>query len=338
VGPEGPTLQATPEAHDRELRYIDAISDGLRVAMRRDPRVLLLGQDIAEYGGAFKVTEGFVEEFGKARVRNTPIVESGVLGAALGLALEGFRPMVELQFGDFITCGFNQIVNNLAKTHYRWGAGLPVVIRVPVGGGSGAGPFHSQNPEAWLTHVAGLKVVAPSTPADARGLLLAAFDDGNPVLYLEHKLLYRSARGLVPEGPVATPIGPARIAREGRDLTVITWGVGVSWAIAAAETLAQEEIALEVIDLRTLLPWDEATVLASVKRTTRAVVLHEAPLTGGFGGEIAATIGARAFASLDAPVARVGGLDMPVPFSKALEAIYSPHTRLLPAIRDVLAY
>ncbi len=184
----------------REARYIDAISDGLRTAMRRDPRVILLGQDIAEYGGAFKVTEGFVEEFGKARVRNTPIIESGALGAAMGLALEGLRPMVEMQFGDFITCGFNQIVNNLAKTHYRWGVGLPIVIRVPVGGGTGAGPFHSQNPEAWFTQVAGLKVVAPATPADAKGLLLSAFDDGNPVLYLEHKFLYRSARGPVPEG------------------------------------------------------------------------------------------------------------------------------------------
>src|SRR5258706_5094899 len=198
-----------------ELRYVDAISDGLRTAMRESSDVLLIGQDIAEYGGAFKVTQGFVEEFGKARVRNTPIIESGALGAALGLALDGFVPMVEMQFGDFITCGFNQVVNNLAKTHYRWGAGVPVVIRAPVGGGVGAGPFHSQNIEAWFTHVAGLKVLAPATPYDAKGLLIAAFEDGNPVLFLEHKFLYRSARGMVPIGAYSVPIGRAHVAREG---------------------------------------------------------------------------------------------------------------------------
>jgi 2-oxoisovalerate dehydrogenase E1 component len=321
-----------------ERRYIDAISDALRTAMRADDRVILLGQDIAEYGGAFKVTAGFVEEFGKARVRNTPIIESGAIGAAMGLALEGFRPMVEMQFGDFITCGFNQIVNNLAKTHYRWGAGLPVVIRVPVGGGTGAGPFHSQNPEAWFTHVAGLKVVAPATPADAKGLLLAAFDDGNPVLYLEHKFLYRSAKGPVPADAVQTPIGPARMARRGDALTVVTWGVGVAWALEAAATLDAEGISIEVVDLRTLLPWDREAVLASVKKTSRVVILHEAPETGGFGGEIAAVVAEQAFAWLDAPVTRVAGLDMPVPFSKRLEAIYSPQRRLLAAVRRVLAY
>jgi 2-oxoisovalerate dehydrogenase E1 component len=322
----------------KETRYIDAISDGLRTAMRADDRVILLGQDIAEYGGAFKVTEGFVEEFGKARVRNTPIIESGAIGAAMGLALEGFRPMVEMQFGDFISCGFNQIVNNLAKTHYRWGAGLPVVIRVPVGGGTGAGPFHSQNPEAWFTHVAGLKVVAPATPADAKGLLLAAFEDGNPVLYLEHKFLYRSARGPVPADAVTTPIGPARIACHGDALTVVSWGVGVSWALDAAATLEAEGVSLEVVDLRTLLPWDREAVLDSVRKTSRVVILHEAPETGGFGGEIAAVVAQEAFAWLDAPVTRVAGLDMPVPFSKRLEAIYSPQGRLVEAIRKVLGY
>jgi pyruvate/2-oxoglutarate/acetoin dehydrogenase E1 component/TPP-dependent pyruvate/acetoin dehydrogenase alpha subunit len=322
----------------KETRYIDAISDGLRTAMRADDRVILLGQDIAEYGGAFKVTEGFVEEFGKARVRNTPIIESGAIGAAMGLALEGFRPMVEMQFGDFISCGFNQIVNNLAKTHYRWGAGLPVVIRVPVGGGTGAGPFHSQNPEAWFTHVAGLKVVAPATPADAKGLLLAAFEDGNPVLYLEHKFLYRSARGPVPADAVTTPIGPARIACHGDALTVVSWGVGVSWALDAAATLEAEGVSLEVVDLRTLLPWDREAVLDSVRKTSRVVILHEAPETGGFGGEIAAVVAQEAFAWLDAPVTRVAGLDMPVPFSKRLEAIYSPQGRLVDAIRKVLGY
>ena len=331
-GPKGPPSQVS------EKRYIDAISDGLREAMRRDPDVLLLGQDIAEYGGAFKVTAGFVEEFGRSRVRNTPIIESGALGAAMGLALEGFRPMVEMQFGDFITCGFNQVVNNLAKTHYRWGAGVPVVVRVPVGGGTGAGPYHSQNPEAWFAHVAGLKVVAPATPSDAKGLLLAAFEDGNPVLFLEHKFLYRSAKGPVQDGYLTVPIGPASVARAGRDATIITWGVGVAWALDAATAMAADGTSIEVIDLRTLLPWDRERVLESVKKTSRAIVLHEAPTTGGFGGEIAAAIAEDAFAWLDAPVTRVGGLDMPVPFSKALEEIYSPKGRLVGTIRNVLAY
>jgi 2-oxoisovalerate dehydrogenase E1 component len=321
----------------RELRYIDAISDGLREAMHRRSDVVLIGQDIAEYGGAFKVTEGMFEQFGAARVRNTPIIESGALGAAMGLAIEGFRPMVEMQFGDFISCGFNQVVNNLAKTHYRWGQGLPVVIRVPVGGGTGAGPYHSQNPEAWFTHVAGLKVVAPATPRDAKGLLLAAFEDGNPVLYLEHKFLYRSTKGPVPEGYYTEPIGPARVARDGSDVTIVTWGVGVTWALDAAERVA-EQASVEVIDLRTLLPWDHEAVLASVRKTTRALVLHEAPLTGGFGAEVAARIGQDAFGWLDAPVTRVAGLDMPVPFSKALEEIYSPKGRLLTALAELIAY
>ena len=321
-----------------ELRYVDAVSDGLRGVMRGDPRVILLGQDIAEYGGVFKVTEGFAEEFGKPRVRNTPIIESGAVGAALGLALDGFRPMVEMQFGDFITCGFNQVVNNLAKTHYRWGAPVPVVLRVPVGGGVGAGPFHSQNVEAWFTQVAGLKVVAPATPYDAKGLLVAAFEDGNPVLYLEHKLLYRSARGRVPAELYSVPIGRARIARAGGDATIVTYGVGVVWALEAAEKLAAEGPQVEVVDLRSLMPWDRDAVLGSVRRTSRALVLHEAPLGGGFGAEVAAVIGREAFEWLDAPVARLGGLDTPVPFSKALEEVFSPRGRLLPALRDLLAY
>src|SRR5258706_10005739 len=285
-----------------ELRYVDAISDGLRTAMRESSDVLLIGQDIAEYGGAFKVTQGFADDFGKARVRNTPIIESGVLGAALGLALDGFVPMVEMQFGDFISCGFNQIVNNLAKTRYRWGAKVPVVVRIPVGGGVGAGPFHSQNVEAYFTNVAGLKVVAPSTPFDAKGLLLAAFQDGNPGLYLEHKLLYRSLKGHVPNGHYVVPIGKARVAREGRDATVVTYGVGVVWALEVASALAREGKEIEVVDLRSLVPWDIETVLGSVKKTSKALVLHEAPLTGGFGGEIASTIGENAFERLDAPV------------------------------------
>lgn len=319
------------------VRMVDALQDGLREAMRRDRRVVLLGQDIAEYGGVFKVTEGFVEEFGKERVRNTPIIESGALGCAMGLALDGFVPMVEMQFGDFITCGFNQIVNNLAKTHWRWGSALPVVVRVPVGGGMGAGPFHSQNVEAWFTHVPGLKVVEPATPYDAKGLLLAAFEDGNPVLFLEHKGLYRSARGPVPAGAYTLPLGKARLAREGRDATVVTYGVGVVWALEAAETLHGEGGSIEVVDLRTLLPWDRETVLASVRKTSKALVLHEAPLTGGFGAEVAATIGSACFSDLDAPVERLGALDTPVPFAKAIEEVYAPKGRLLPALRALLA-
>ncbi len=321
-----------------ELRYVDAISDGLRTAMRESSDVLLIGQDIAEYGGAFKVTQGFVEEFGKARVRNTPIIESGALGAALGLALDGFVPMVEMQFGDFISCGFNQVVNNLAKTRYRWGPAVPVVVRAPIGGGTGAGPFHSQNVEAFFANVPGLKIVAPATPLDAKGLLLAAFEDGNPVLYLEHKALYRSAKGRVPAERYTVPIGSARVAREGKDATVVTWSAGVAWALEAARALAADGKEIEVVDLRTLVPWDRETVLESVRKTSRALVLHEATLTGGFGGEIASAIGEDAFEWLDAPVARLGAIDTPVPFSKALEEGFSPKGRLLPALRSLLAY
>jgi 2-oxoisovalerate dehydrogenase E1 component len=321
-----------------ERRYVDAISDGLREAMRRDDRVILMGQDIAEYGGVFKITDGFVEEFGKTRVRNTPIVESAAVGAALGLSLEGFRPMVEMQFGDFITCAFNQIVNNVAKTKYRWNQPVPMVIRAPIGGGTGAGPFHSQNVEAWFAHVAGVKVVEPATPFDAKGLLLAAFEDGNPVLYLEHKFLYRSSKGPVPDGYYTVPIGRARIARPGADLTIVSYGVGVTWALDAADELAREKKSVEVIDLRSLLPWDRELVFESVKKTNKALVLHEAPLTGGFGGELAAAIGEEMFEWLDAPVVRLGGLDIPVPFSKALEEIYMPRRRLRGALERLLAY
>ena len=331
-----PTSEALASAPEK--RYLDAISDGLREMMRADERVVLIGQDIAEYGGAFKATVGFAEEFGKSRVRNTPIVESAALGAALGLALDGFLPMVEMQFGDFISCGFNQIVNNLAKNFFRWGARVPCVIRVPVGGGAGAGPFHSQNVESWFTSVAGLKVVAPATPFDAKGLLIAAFEDGNPVLFLEHKLLYRSAKGRVPEGRYAVPLGEARVARPGRDATIVTYGVGVPWALEAAETLGASGRSIEVVDLRSLLPWDVARTLSSVRKTGRCLVLHEAPLVGGFGGEIAATLAREAFEWLDAPVARVGGLDTPIPFAKSLEATFSAKGRLLGALDELLAY
>jgi 2-oxoisovalerate dehydrogenase E1 component len=332
--------EPSPEelAHAPRVRYIDAISEGLSEAMRRWPEAILLGQDIAEYGGAFKVTRGFVERFGKARVRNTPIIESGAIGCAMGLALAGCRPMIEMQFGDFISCGFNQVVNHLAKTRYRWGAAVPIVIRVPVGGGTGAGPFHSQNVESWFTSVAGLKVVAPATPYDAKGLLLAAFEDNNPVLYLEHKFLYRPVHGHVPHGFYTVPIGKASVAREGRDATVVAYGVSVGWALHAAEVLHDNGYSVEVIDLRTLLPWDVETVLTSVRKTHRALVVHEAPLTGGFGGEVAATVGEQAFEWLDAPVVRVAALDTPIPAAKELERLFEPKDRLEPALRDLLHY
>jgi 2-oxoisovalerate dehydrogenase E1 component len=328
-----------PSGGATEMRYLDAISDGLRLALAGDDRVMLMGQDIAAYGGVFKVTDGLHASFGGDRVRNTPIIESGALGAALGLALDGFRPIVEMQFGDFVSCGFNQLVNNLSTTHYRWGAGVPVVVRAPVGGGLAAGPFHSQNVEAFFCHVAGLKVVAPATPADAKGLLLAAVEDGNPVLFLEHKWLYRNARGPVPAGPVTVPLGRARLARVGADATVVAYGVAVRWALDAAAALADAgEGDVEVIDLRTLRPWDQDLVMASVRKTSRALVVHEAPLSGGFGAEIAATIGDEAFGWLDAPVRRVGGLDTPIPFAAPLEAVWSGRDRLLPTLRELLAF
>jgi 2-oxoisovalerate dehydrogenase E1 component len=326
-------------AGDGDMRYLDSVREALRVALAADDRVVLLGQDIAGYGGVFKATEGLADEFGAERVRNTPIIESGAIGAALGLALAGFRPVVEMQFGDFVSCGFNQLVNNVATTRYRWNAAVPLVVRLPVGGGLGAGPFHSQNVEAWFCHVPGLKVVAPATAADAKGLLLAALDDGNPVLVLEHKRLYRSVRGPVPGGHHVAPIGAARIARPGTAATVVTYGAGVEWAVAAADALAAEGAGeVEVIDLRSLRPWDRDTVLDSVRRTSRVLVLHEAGLTGGLGAEVAATIADRAFMDLDAPVRRVGGLDTPIPFAPTLEAVWSADRRLLPALRELLAF
>jgi 2-oxoisovalerate dehydrogenase E1 component len=322
-----------------DLRYVDAVRDGLRVALAADDRVVLLGQDIAGYGGVFKATDGLAGEFGADRVRNTPIIESGAIGAALGLALAGLRPVVEMQFGDFVTCGFNQLVNNVATTRYRWDAAVPLVVRLPIGGGLGAGPFHSQNVEAWFCHVPGLKVVAPATAGDAKGLLLAAMDDGNPVLVLEHKRLYRSVRGPVPDGHHVVPIGVARIARPGADATVVTYGAGVDWAVSAADLLAAEGAGeVEVIDLRSLRPWDRDLVVDSVRRTSRVLVLHEAALTGGLGAEIAATIADEAFMDLDAPVRRVGGLDTPIPFAPTLEAVWSADRRLLPALRELLAF
>jgi 2-oxoisovalerate dehydrogenase E1 component len=322
-----------------ETRFIDAISDGLRTAFREDETTVLMGQDVADYGGVFKVTAGFVEEFGPERIRNTPIIESGVLGAALGLTLEGLKPIVEIQYADFITCGFNQIVNNLATTRYRWGSPVNVTIRAPFGGGIGAGPFHSQSMEAWFCHVPGLKVVVPSNPADAKGLLLASIDDPNPVLFFEHKLLYRSIRGKVDDAAVRVPLGQAAVTREGVHATIVTYGVGVHWAMEEANRLAEEGYQIEVVDLRTLVPLDTDTVRASIAKTGRLLVLHEAPMTAGFGAEIVSRITEAAFEHLDAPPMRVAGEDMPIPFSSSLEdSIYSAKPRLEPMLRKLLAY
>ena len=308
-----------------EKRFIDAIQEGLRQSMVRFPELVLMGQDIAEYGGVFKITEGFVAEFGKERVRNTPLCESAIVGAGLGLSIRGKKAMVEMQFADFATCGFNQIVNNLAKSHYRWGQNADVVVRMPTGAGTAAGPFHSQSNEAWFTHVPGLKVVYPSNPHDAKGLLCAAFEDPNPVMYFEHKLLYRSLSGPVPEAYYTTPIGQAALAQEGDEVSIITYGLGVHWALAACKEL---DIKADILDLRTLLPWDTEAVARSVRKNGRVLILHEDTLTGGLGGEIAAWIAEHCFASLDAPVRRVASLDTAVPFAPPLEAGFLPQQRL----------
>jgi len=335
-----PNVLKTARGSRSEKRFIDAISEAMEQAMESDERVLLMGQDVAEYGGVFKASVGLLERFGPARVRNTPIMESGVLGAALGLALEGLHPIVEMQYADFIACGFNQIVNNLATTHYRWGAPVGVTIRAPYGGHIGAGPFHSQSMEAWFCHTPGIKVVVPSTPRDAKGLLLRAVTDPNPVLFLEHKALYRSVRESVPDARYATPFGQARIARTGRDATIVTYGLGVSWALEeAAHVASARGISIEIIDLRTLIPWDRTSVLASVKKTSRLLVLHEATLTAGFGAEVAARITEEAFEFLDAPPVRVGALDVPVPFSIGLEQeVFSARARLRSALERLLDY
>lgn len=329
----------SPSGARSEKRFIDAVSEGLAQSMEADGRVLIMGQDIADYGGVFKVTKGFVERFGKDRIRNTPIIESGVIGAALGLSLEGFVPVVEIQYADFITCGFNQIVNNLATTHYRWGAPVNVTIRAPYGGNIGAGPFHSQSVEAWFAHVPGLKVVIPATPEDAKGLLMASIREPNPVIFLEHKYLYRSIRAAVLDDPYEVELGTARMAREGGDATVVTWGLGVHWALEEAERVVREGYSLEVIDLRTLSPWDEPTVLRSVQKTGRLLVLHEAQRTGGFGGEVASQIAEAGFEWLDAPPVRIGAEDIPIPFSRQLESeIYSAGSRLRNTLDRLLTY
>ncbi len=335
-----PSDRKAPEGPQSEKRFIDAISDGLCQAMEADEKVLLMGQDIAGYGGVFKVTEGFVDEFGAGRVRNTPIIESGALGAALGLAVEGFKPVVEMQYADFITCGFNQTVNNLATTHYRWGQGVNVTIRAPFGGGIGAGPFHSQSMEAWFAHAPGLKVVVPATPQCAKGLLMASIREPNPVLFFEHKKLYRSLKGPVTDAPFEIALGTARVAREGADATLVTYGVGVHWALEEAAFQEDENgVELEIIDLCTLVPWDRAAVLDSLKKTNRLLVLHEAARTAGFGAEVAAEITEEGFLFLDAPPVRVAAEDLPVPFSKQLEEeIFSARAQLRGAVERLLAF
>lgn len=324
------------EEGDRELRFVDAISEGMMQAMDKHSNLILMGQDIAEYGGAFKVTEGFVEKFGKERVRNTPLCESAIVGAALGLSLEGYKSMMEMQFADFVTVGFNQIVNNLAKLHYRWGKNADVVIRMPTGGGVGAGPFHSQSNEAWFVHTPGLKVVYPSTPFDAKGLLLSAFDDPNPVMFFEHKALYRSVSALVPEAYYQVPIGVARQVQVGKDISIITYGAGVHWAMEAAEIFP--DLSFDIIDLRTLLPLDYEAIRASVKRTGRVLILHEDTLIGGIGGEIAAWISEYCFELLDAPIMRCASLDTPVPFSLELEKNFLAKSRLKTMIEKIVDY
>ena len=323
----------------RTMTYIEAISDGLRTEMRRDPRVLVMGEDIGgEFGGAFKVTKGFEAEFGAGRVINTPMTELGFIGAATGMALMGLRPVIEVQFADFISTGFDAIVQYAATTHYRWKAAVPWVIRAPADGGIRSGPFHSQNPEAWFVHTPGLKVVAPATPADAKGLLLGAIRDNNPVVYFESKPLYRSLRGEVPDGDAAVPIGKARVARAGRNVTVITYGEMLRQALEAAEGV-DPEISVEVIDLRTLKPLDRETILSSARKTGRVVVVHAANRMAGIGAEIAADIGEVAFEYLDAPVTRLGGLDIPVPFSPPLEDAYRPAAAgIAAAIRETAAF
>lgn len=324
-----------PRGATAEMRFIDAISDGLREAMHRHPRLVLMGQDIAEYGGVFKITQGFTETFGKDRVRNTPLCESAIVGAALGLSLQGYKSMVEMQFADFVTCGFNQIVNNLAKLHWRWGQNADVVVRMPTGGGTGAGPFHSQSNEAWFTHTPGLKIVYPSTPADAKGLLLAAFEDPNPVMYFEHKALYRSESGPVPEGYYTIEIGKARQVRTGQQVSILTYGLGVRWAEKTADEMG---IDADIVDLRSLVPLDYEAIRASVQRTHRVLILHEDTLFGGIGGEIAAWIAEHLFETLDAPVLRAASLDTPVPFAIPLEQNFFPLERLKEQLTKLLRY
>jgi 2-oxoisovalerate dehydrogenase E1 component len=319
-----------------EKRFIDAISDGLRQSMEKHSNLVLMGQDIAEYGGVFKITEGFVEKFGKERVRNTPICESAIVGAGLGLSIKGMKAMVEMQFADFVTEGFNQIVNNLAKAHWRWGQAADVVVRMPTGAGTAAGPFHSQSNEAWFFHTPGLKIVYPSNPYDAKGLLAAAIEDPNPYLYFEHKLLYRSIKEEIPDEYYTVEVGKANLVSEGEDLSIITYGMGVHWAKEVISSMP--EFTADILDLRTLLPWDQAAVRQTVEKTSRVLILHEDTLTGGIGGEISAWISEHCFQHLDAPVLRVASLDTAIPFAPTLERNFLPVGRIKSAIERLVSY
>ena len=331
-----PQQVVAPESNRKtERRFVDAISFGLRQAMEKHDNLVLMGQDIADYGGVFKITEGFVVDFGRERVRNTPLCESAIVGIGLGLSLKGYKAMVEMQFADFVTCGFNQIVNNLAKLHYRWGQHADVVIRMPTGAGVAAGPFHSQSNEAWFFHTPGLKIVYPSTPEDAKGLLLASFEDPNPVLFFEHKALYRSLSGEVPDDYYTVEIGKARLAREGREVSVITYGMGVHWAMEICEEMGVDA---DILDLRTLLPLDYEAIAESVKKANRVIILHEDTLVGGIGAEIAAYISEHLFEYLDAPVLRSASLDTPVPFAAKLEEQFLPKGRFREQLERLLAY
>jgi 2-oxoisovalerate dehydrogenase E1 component len=321
----------------REMRFVDAVSDGLTLAMTEWDNLILMGQDIADYGGVFKVTEGLLQKFGKKRVRNTPLCESAIIGTALGLSINGYKSMVEMQFADFVTCGFNQIVNNLAKVHYRWKQQADVVIRMPTGAGVGAGPFHSQSNEAWFFHVPGLKIVYPSNPIDAKGLLLAALEDPNPYLFFEHKFLYRSVSEEVPIDFYTTEIGKAAVHNFGSDFCIITYGMGYHWAKKLMES-PDKKYQGTIVDLRSLVPWDKQTVAETVKNTNRVIILHEDNLTGGIGGELAAWIAENCFEWLDAPIVRVASLDTPVPFAPALEGNYLPEHRLKQSVEKLLDY
>jgi 2-oxoisovalerate dehydrogenase E1 component len=316
-----------------EKRLIDAVSDALNQSMEKYPELVIMGQDVAEYGGVFKVTEGFVEKYGKGRVRNTPLCESAIVGAGLGLSISGMKAVVEMQFADFVTCGFNQIINNLAKIHWRWGQNADVVVRMPTGANTAAGPFHSQSNEAWFVHTPGLKVVYPAFPGDAKGLLNAAIEDPNPVLFFEHKFLYRSIREDIHDDYYTTEIGKAAYVRKGDDLTIVTYGLGVHWAMDVLDE--HPEISANIVDLRTLLPLDTATIYEAVKSTGKVIVLHEDCMTGGIGGEIASLINENCYEALDAPVKRVASLDTPVPFAVALEQQFLPKDRFKKALIDL---
>lgn len=322
-----------PSEGNRSIRLVDAISEGLKQSMQQYPELVIMGQDVAEYGGVFKITEGFVEEFGKERVRNTPLCESGILSAALGMSVKGIKSVVEMQFADFVSTGFNAIVNNLAKSYWRWGQNADVVVRMPTGAGVGAGPFHSQSNEAWFFHVPGLKIVYPSNPYDAKGLLCASIEDPNPVMYFEHKALYRGIEGNVPEDYYTTEIGKAKLVSKGDDVSIITYGAGVQWALAAAKDLNAD-----VLDLRTLLPFDKEAIAETVKKTGKVLVLHEDTLTGGIGAEIAAWITENLFEYLDAPVIRCASLDTPVPFAIALEKNFLAQNRLVAKLEQLLSF